>query len=80
MVTCYLEARTIILSVLVVIGIKFIDNNTVVRWIVLPKGNNIVTLYCRTKITRNNITFSSNMVFLRSYSSDDFFSNRTNYS
>ena len=53
----YLVARTIILSILVVTGIKFIDNNTIVRLIVLPKGNKSVTLYGNNNI-KNTIASS----------------------
>ena len=43
LVTCYSEARIIILSTLVVIGIKFIDNNTVVHTISSKINNKSVT-------------------------------------
>ena len=62
LVNPYLVARTIALSVLVVIGIKFIDNNTVVHIINNKLNNESVTLLVTIRIG-TNITFSSNMVF-----------------
>ena len=53
----YLVARIIALSVLVVTGIKFIDNNTVVHIISSKNNNRSVTLYGNNNI-KNTITSS----------------------